>query len=140
MSTAQRTLLVLGGLIDLLTVVYILATRGDLPADIPMQYDEDGRVTWYATRDVFWLFLTLPWIILGALFLTFARRGVSVAWAFLWINAFAFFSYDLTYDQATGDGVIGISPGGFVTVMAAFVVVLIILALGDKSRARTIKY
>jgi hypothetical protein len=140
MSTTSRVLLILGGIIGVLTAVYMFRTAGDLPAQIPMQYDGNGDVTWYATRDGFWLFVLLPWLGLSALFLATARRAVSVAWAFLWINAFAFFVYDLTYDQATGDAIIGVSPGGFIAIMFAFVAVLIVLAIRDKSRLGAPRY
>lgn len=140
MSTATRVLLILGGIVGVLTAVYMFRTSADLPDQIPMGYDGDGDVTWYAARDGFWMFVLLPWLGLSALFLSFARRAVSVAWAFLWINAFAFFVYDLTYNQATGDGIIGVSPGGFIAIMFAFATVLIVLAVRDASRYGAARY
>ena len=136
MSLAQRLFVGAGFVVGIVTAVYMLSTASDLPSQIPMGYDGDGAVTWYADRSGFWLFVIGVWFVGGAALLAGSVRSVAAAFGFFWVNVTVFFIYDLTYHQGTGGGIIGLTPGVFVLCMVPGFVAIIVLALRE-ARART---
>ena len=136
MSFAQRFFVGAGFVVAAVTAVYMLTTASDLPDQIPMQYDGSGAVLWYAERAGFWMIVLALWFVVGGVFLAFSPRSLAVAFAFFWLNVVIFGIYDLTLHQGTGGGIIGLSPGVFVLLVMPGAIIVVVLAIREKSRPR----
>ena len=107
MPLAQRVFVGAGFVVAAVTAIYMLTTARDLPGQIPMQYDGNGAVLWYADRAGFWTLVLALWFVVGFVLFALSPRSLAVAFTFFWLNVVIFGMYDLTYQQATGGGVIG---------------------------------
>ena len=136
MPLAQRVLVGAGFVVAAVTAIYMLTTARDLPEQIPMQYDGNGAVLWYAERAGFWMVVLALWFVVGGVLLAFSPRSLAVAFTFFWLNVVIFGMYDLTYHQATGGGIVGLTPGVFVVLVMPGAIVSVVLAIREKSRPR----
>ncbi len=95
----QHVALGIAGALFLATALYMALTYHTLPNKMPMQWDGHNIPTWYATREVFIVWMATILIGLNLLFCLVAQRVGELPPILVVLNGIELFGYHMIYQQ-----------------------------------------